>query len=399
MKTYGFHPFVRTFVNENKGIIYDLLDGSAFQAEPKVIRVLRSKTYQNLPTIEKRAKKLKMNLDEIKRMLDEGMRSGLILELNNSAWRGEILAPLEYQFLNKSLYYSLNKLIIQPYAKCNYECKECKSYVNCSCFADDKEWDDEEIANFIQDLERYKNAISKVDLIGGNLTLYDKIKNVIKGIEKAKPRTIEMHVPIKALSTKKSLLTSIKNEHPKRFLIVYDILPGMVYEPYLNFISSSKDRIQLFLDSKESEDIEKKISIQIPNTTIRKKHMLKKDLSNIDWYKKVSAKYFFKGVTFYEFSFRKYFHRCWGCSFSIDHSGKISPCLWSSHVFGIWETGRFFNTLMKKTVCEQFWLENTLAEIPECKDCIYRYGCEDCRVVSEFLAGGKKMKNPLCEMV
>ncbi len=92
MKTYGFHPFVRTFVNEKKGMIYDLLDGSAYQVDSKVIELFRSKTYQYLVTIEDKAAKFGMRPNDVKRILEEGKRTGLIIDLNDAAWRSEVLA-------------------------------------------------------------------------------------------------------------------------------------------------------------------------------------------------------------------------------------------------------------------------------------------------------------------
>jgi hypothetical protein len=39
---------------------------------------------------------------------------------------------------------------------------------------------------------------------------------------------------------------------------------------------------------------------------------------------------------------------------------------------------------------------NNLESIETCKDCIYRYGCKECRVTAEFVASKRMAKNPLC---
>ncbi len=124
---------------------------------------------------------------------------------------------------------------------------------------------------------------------------------------------------------------------------------------------------------------------------------MKKDMSNLEWYKERIKDYSLEGVFLYEFYYRKNFHRCWGNSFSIDCEGNVKPCLWSDLIFGNWKNGNIADILANSVIGDAFGIVNSLGKIEGCKDCIYRFGCKYCRVITEFLTGKRQAKNPLCE--
>jgi organic radical activating enzyme len=399
MKYYGFNPFISAHQNAKEGVIYDLIGGDIYRVPPKVVELFSGNIYKSYEDIKEKAFKFGINENEVKNIIEEAKKKGIILELNKPYWRNEIKTSLESYYSLKQLPYFFRKVILQPTSKCDKNCNFCNNFVNCCCFEYGKEWGDKELENFLINIERFKGLIEVVEIFGGNPLAYSNIEKLISGLNKIHLKIVNINFPISSsfqwVEDKISKLKKICKTNLKTTFLVFP-----AYEDISLFLSKIHigGTIKLFLDNKIAEEIEKKIEKGNKKFIFYKKYLLRKDLNNLEWYKEKINDKSLEGVHIHEFYFRKHFHRCWGYSFSVDYEGKIKPCLWSDIVFKSWEKGESLEAFIDDyNNTEGFYLDNNLENIEGCKNCIYRFSCNDCRVVAEYLAQKRKAKNPLCE--
>jgi len=393
MKAYGFHPFIRTAVKEENGVVYDLLSGNVFKIDPKIIQLFNDNVFLDVGILREKAEALSIKEDQFTNIISDGIRQGIIVESKHNALRGEVISPLEFKFMNESLYYSLRTLAIKPTGLCNIRCPECDEYMNCCCNTGGGEWDKNEVENFVEDLQRYSDSIANIQIYGGNLLQFRYLDMIINGILRTRPGLAEIRLPLLELFSEK--MNYLKEHYSSKVRFSYFAFPSMLES--LKKLKSTEEAFAVYacLENDQKEEISKYAREKMPNSRLILKYMLKKDLSNIQWFKSAIKNGRMKGVTFYDFAHRKYFQKCWGLSFSIDQKGIIRPCLWSDKAFGEWENGEYFNTIIKNNLCENYWLDNALEKRAGCVDCIYRYCCQHCAVITGHLLD-RKSGNPYC---
>jgi len=94
---------------------------------------------------------------------------------------------------------------------------------------------------------------------------------------------------------------------------------------------------------------------------------------------------------FYTFNFNP----CLGHQIAIDTEGEIKPCLWSETVIGnIKECN--LKDLITSGKFDKFW-NLKKDKINSCKDCEYRYVCNDCRVSALKDKNDLKAKPSFCK--
>lgn len=401
MRYYGFNPFIRAYHNGKEGIVYDLLDGNIFKVSPQIVELFSRKIYRSYEDIKKQAIKFQMNEKEIRNIIDEGLNNGIICELGGDYWRNEIIPPIELQAIKKEFIFFYKRVYLQPTGDCNIKCDFCNTFLNCMCFKGKREWSEDELGNILKELGRFKGMIEEVEIWGGNPLLYSGLENLIKGLNRAQPKLVSINIPFfSSIPGIENEILKLKSICKSYFLPTFLLLPEN--RDSLSILLNLKARINLkikFLTAEESHCKADMNNIHYGNALFSKEHLLRKDLNNLDWFKNAIKADFLEGVTFYDFYFRKNFHRCWGCSIAIDFNGNVKPCLWSYYTFGSWKDGKIMHVLDNLKNTELFWLDVNMGNIEGCKDCIYRFGCKDCRVITEFLTGNIKSKNPLCPLL
>ncbi len=396
MKHFGFNPFVRALRNQKEGIIYDLLEGNIYIVPPQVVDLFSGKTYKSYEKLKRDASKSMIGEEELKKLIEVGKSTGVILEVSKSYWRNEIMPPMEYQFPSKGeIVFSFKKIWLQPSGKCDRKCDFCNSFLNCCCFSNGKEWRKNELEILLKDLERFEGFIELLEIFGGNPLLYSHIEVLLSGLKRLKPKLINLNIPI--TSTQQLLDERIRKL--KQYCKIDFEITFLVFQTSkdISLLKVSelagRNKIKILLVGEKNE-FRKELK---EKSTFKLEYLLKKDLSNIEWYKEKVKDNFLEPVYFFDFYYRKYSHRCWGDSFSIDSEGRVKPCLWSDRIFGSWDKGRIIHIIDELNLEESFGMQKSLGKIEGCGDCIYRFGCRDCRVIAEFLSGQPKAKNPLCE--
>ncbi|MGE5343579.1 MAG: SPASM domain-containing protein [Candidatus Omnitrophota bacterium] len=97
------------------------------------------------------------------------------------------------------------------------------------------------------------------------------------------------------------------------------------------------------------------------------------------------------------FFYHQQFNPCWGNKLAIDTNGDIKPCLWSDHILGNITNTHPANIVLTKQ-CDPFW-ELTKDKINGCRQCEFRYFCQDCRVRSERDRGQLDNKPSICSYI
>jgi radical SAM protein with 4Fe4S-binding SPASM domain len=392
----GFGPFINISQDRQSALVYDLTNGNVYEVTPLIARLLSGKTYSSYDEILREGREIgKENIDKI---IKEGKANGIIVETNKPYWRNTFISPLEAEVLSKSYSLVFRKIILQPSGRCDKECKNCNMFVNCTCFKDDNEWTERELACFMKDLERFRGLTYVVDIFGGNPLTYAYIEKMILGLNKLLPHYIKLNIPISAA-------TSFVEEKVAnlRRLCKTKLIPNYICFPedkeiLLSFLKSKMSgRILLMLSEEPNSDLCNMITKIRKTYRFSTNYLLRRDLENLNWFKKQFNENGFEGVTLYDYYYRKHFHRCWGYSFSIDCWGNLRPCLWSGIILETWKNGKVLESYLDNyNATMGFWEETSLERIEGCSNCVYRFGCKECRVISNFLTGNKKSRNPAC---
>ncbi|MGE5341997.1 MAG: radical SAM protein [Candidatus Omnitrophota bacterium] len=399
MNHYGFNPFIVAVHQNDDGLLYDLLKGDVYQIPANLIKLFEKKIYTPYETLIQQGTTAGIAEDQIQSFLNEGMEMGIILEFPEPYWRNEIQTPFETGFNSSEKYIpgEYFNVWLQPSGKCDQNCAFCNSHVNCGCGSTDTEWTEKELETFLTDMHRYKRMLLKFNVHGGNPFLYPHIERLINGLQTLDPLVIRIVLPATCHpKLYRDKIRKFKESSKSDVYLSFNLYPNYWdIERVMDGISSGEE-INLLLDANTKESIDAD-ALKKRGFRINKKYLLKQDRSNVDWYKEKFNADFFESLQYNEFFMRKHLHKCWGCSFAINSDGELKPCLWSDQVFSQWQDGKVSHILIDDPDINWFYRDNNLENIDGCNACIYRFGCKDCRVTAEFLAGKRRAKNPLCD--
>ncbi len=296
MKYYGFNPFIQALQDCKRGVIYDLLEGEVFEVTPCVVELFSGNIYKSYKEIMEEALKLNVSEKELKNIILEGKESGIILELSKPYWRNEVVQSK----LDIIVQHWTSILILQPTGKCDQNCSFCNSFVNCVCFGKDKEWAEKELKNLFKNLKKFEGKIGRVEIYGGNPLLYSKLDKFLLEIYKLKPRLININIPIFSSPLKVERLLGFRHHYKINFQITFLGFPAYNNIFLSPFIKENKygAKIKLLFDQNDYdvEQFEEK-----GDFGFSKEFLLKKDLSNLDWFKEKKRENFLEGVHYFDF--------------------------------------------------------------------------------------------------
>lgn len=413
---YGFNPFIVAVHQNDEGLLYDLLKAEVSQVPSYMVKIFDKSTYTAYDTLVKRLNAEGKDENELQSFLNEALESGIVLEFPGPYWRNEIQTSMETGFNSpeKTIPGEFFNVWLQPSGKCDRNCPEylCNSHVNCGCISDNlnaSEWSETELNNLLKDLKRYKKMLLGIYIHGGNPLLFPHLEKLLMGLNELQPLLIRLVIPaphdlnnMNNLNNPKGLwqkVQAIKDHTGVLFKASYNIYPDYWnIEKLIKEIPAGSE-INVLIDSNGNGnngnvDLE---TLKKRGIKIRKTYLLKKDLSNSEWFKEKIRKDSFESVEYNEFFMRKHLHQCWGKAFAINSMGEVKPCLWSDYIFDSWKEGKVSHILVDDPKVSSFFRDNNLENIEGCKECIYRYGCKDCRVTGEFISKERKTKNPWCE--
>ena len=97
----------------------------------------------------------------------------------------------------------------------------------------------------------------------------------------------------------------------------------------------------------------------------------------------------------FTFFYHRKFNPCWGNKIAVGSDGSIRPCLWSENILGNISNSNIRSMIIAGDF-DEYW-ELTKDKIDTCKDCEYRRGCTDCRVLALKETGSISAKHPSCQ--
>jgi len=398
MKYYGFNPFIYAVSNDKEGLLYDLLDGDVYQIPAHFVEIFEKNRYTAYESLLHKCKQMEIGEDQLKTFLNDGMKGGMILEFPKPYWRNQVKTPMETGFTSpeKRIPGEFFNVWLQPTGKCDLTCEFCNSYVNCACRTNGDQWSENQLNNLLADLWRYKGMLYNISIHGGNPLLYPHLDTLLTGLEKLEPLAIKLVLPASSSpDSYKTRVQEIRSRADSKVFLSYNVYANHWNTHALIDQLLPHSEINLLLDSSLENEIDE-AALKDKSFVVNRQYMLKLDSSNIQWYKEKINEDFFESLEYHTFFIRKHFHKCWGCSFAINSKGDLKPCLWSDQVFSPWKEGEISHLLIGDSEITLFYVDNSLENIETCKDCIYRYGCKECRVTAEFVAGKRMAKNPLC---
>ena len=94
------------------------------------------------------------------------------------------------------------------------------------------------------------------------------------------------------------------------------------------------------------------------------------------------------------FTRNKHWNSCWAGKITVSATGDVIPCIFArNHVVSNIVSG--LEDAIYNDNLQTLW-KITKDSVATCKDCEYRYGCSDCRPLSEDTYGNLYAKNPRC---
>lgn len=91
----------------------------------------------------------------------------------------------------------------------------------------------------------------------------------------------------------------------------------------------------------------------------------------------------------------RWWHPCWAAELAVTHTGNVLPCVYSrDHVIGNMLDSSLGDVLASDRLKALWGLTKDKIEV--CRDCEYRYACDDCRPLAEGTTGDLHSKYPRC---
>lgn len=105
---------------------------------------------------------------------------------------------------------------------------------------------------------------------------------------------------------------------------------------------------------------------------------------------------FFDNVNIFKFFFSKYWSPCWGFKVAITNAGDIIPCLRARDETAGNVTNASLRELLIHGKMMKYW-DLSKEKIEGCKECEFRYACDDCRILAKALGETIYSKYPYCK--
>lgn len=354
------------------GAIYDLIDGNIYTLEPPERQILENCEKNEIVDKEEL-------LDDLKeRCLGNYYEKKIYVE------KLRVGSPIEEEQPGHPP--KLNRVFLEINNSCQRNCWFCgyngiKRSLGCmGC----NKWRDEEEPLSIERLEDLLDELEDLSckdifLTGGDLTLaWEKVLRVLNYAE-GKFKKIYMILHQESLSKER-----IEEVRGKTHLIVQTSSPASIdYE---------SDEFTYIVPI-EPEKFE---SLKLRNKGVMV-DFVSKDFTGLPSDLPLVSKKKVRKANLYRFSHNLKYHPCLGGTLAISYGGRVLPCpLLRNHSFGSIKNKELYRIFEnERREIEKYW-HLTLDKIERCKNCEFRYVCNDCRALEEKLTGkldGKGLGN------
>ncbi|AEX85333.1 hypothetical protein Marpi_0919 [Marinitoga piezophila KA3] len=372
---------------ENKGLIYDLKDGNMIELEKTWTDVLVQ--LENGTKVEN--VKSSYTYEVIEKIKEETMGEfydNFIYEEKNR--KGTILPPQGMQKLPPII----QKCYIQIPSDCDLNCKFCFSLKSYPCFVCTKSSNINSI-----DSKIYKTFLNKllnlnvhnIIFYGGNPLPYINTEDLLDICLNNEKRP-EIWILLHWMHIRDNKILELEKEIYKKinFYIIFstsDIFDKenekniSSFMETLNYIKKYTKNFELTFvqDSDEIPEFEIKDTLEI----IINKYKTKIYISELlDENNKSFMNHSFMRITPEIFWNNYYYHPCLNGTITLNAEGKILPCpSMENEIIGdITENENILKEIFLENKIDKYW-ELHLGKIDKCKECIYRFGCFECRAI------------------
>lgn len=307
---------------------------------------------------------------------------------------------------------SLEMAWIEITQKCNLKCLHCyegNSHLGCMDVLSIEEWKD-----IIDQLARLK--IKRLIIIGGEPGCYI---NLIELINYVSQYNINVTLFTNATCfTDKLLECVIKNNIRVKVSVyghkeeIHDTITG-VQGSFFKMTKAVKylvdNGIKVYsavIIMKENEDyvddiisFVKSIGMQYSRYDVIRKVFGGTQNSHIPTKKKVLEPVYLRRPNFkadkIKFQNNMIRNTCWYGKISIMENGDVIPCEFERNlVYGNTRIDTIKNIINKESTLKNWFLD--FSNIEDCKECEYRFACNDCRPIGISVCGNIHSKNPRC---
>ena len=362
------------FVKGKKcGAIYNLIEGNRYALDQKESVIVDS--YERNNSIKREDEEFLKKLKELclgnfydKRVYIEKLRLSSPIE--------------EYQPGHPP---QLNRAFLEINNSCSRNCWFCGYYgikrswgcMGCNKWNEDGETltteRQKEIIDELKDLD-----CKDIFITGGDLTLaWDKTMDIL---DYADGKFRKICITLHEQSFSEEIRDEIKNKAQP--IIQTEKLDGIQSEDLIFLLTVSPEEFKNLKDISS-----KKVMI----------NFVSEDFSSLPPDIPLISKRKIAKESMYQFFHNIKYHPCIGNTLSISHTGNVLPCpMMRDHVLGNIRDRELYTIFEKgKEEIDKFW-NLTLDNIEKCRDCEFRYACNDCRALEEKLTGKLEGKR-LCD--
>jgi len=345
---------------ENRGAIFDLIDGKIYVLDRKETRIVTSCEMNN-PIHEG-----ERFLDELKQLCLGNFYTNRVyiqkLRVGSPLAGGERI-DLHRAFLEINNTCNRDCWFCGCYGiKRNFGCMGCNKWRDNGTPLSEKKW--KEIVDDLSDL-----GCRDIFITGGDLTLaWNKTINIL---DHANRKFNNMYIILHEQSLSSNIYDNLNGK--VNLIIQTDRFNGHRSKDSANILVIKPE------NWKEANDIEDKAILK--DFIITDKNSLSKDLP-------IMSKEKVSPVNMHTFLNNIDYHPCLGRTLAICNNGDVIPCpMLRKHSFGN-ISDRKLCTIFEKNIEKiyNFWRLN-LDKIEKCTGCEFRYACSDCRALEENLTG------------
>ncbi|WP_072866019.1 4Fe-4S cluster-binding domain-containing protein [Marinitoga hydrogenitolerans] len=368
--------YILVIGKENKGLIYDLKNGNMIELEKtwtdvlvqlengiKIENVKSSYTYDVIEKIKKET----MGEFYDNFIYEEKTRKGMILPLEGM----QKLPPI------------IHKCYIQMPTSCNLNCEFCFLLKSYPCFVCSKNSnvnsiDSKAYKTFLNNLLNLN--VHSIIFYGGDLLSYINTENLLDiCLNSEKKPEIWILLHWRHIRNNKILEKEIYKKI--NFYITFsasDIFDGeneknfSLFMKTLNYMKEYTKKFELTFvqDSEEISEFKIKDMLDIIINKYKTKIYISKLL---DENNKSFMNHLFMRVSPKIFWNNYYYHPCLNGTITLNAEGKILPC-------PSMENENALKEIFLENKIDKYWKLH-LGKIEKCKNCIYRFGCFECRAI------------------
>lgn len=406
------------------GAIYDAISKNVYAIDLGLAKILEKANGKKIKSIISAGAKFGIKKSELKQEMKSLYDLGLIYYSSKFVYIDKMKSNYSKELREKeqSSTNQLLSLTCEIQGECNLKCLHCERgaipICNDSCrkFHTDhplsvKEW--EEIieigalfkcnklrfiggepflvkGNFLKLLSYSKNMnYEQIEIYTNGTLLNSSIINILKEPE------VTVIIPIYSFNPQiHDKITQISGSFKTAINNVFELKSKNIEVIiYLLVLKQNQDTINETLAFFNKENIKCKIDIMKPLVRKRDSLLIPEKWIHLLYRDKTK----FYCVDLHSFYRKRDFNPCWFLNIAVKNNGDIVPCLRARDIVIENVRIRSLISLLKDGAFNKYW-DLSIDEVEICRDCEFRYACDNCRVTAQTLSGNLNAKDYYCRI-